>query len=205
MKKIVLFLLVATLGVGNVYSQTKKRTPVRRTQTKTVSKQNELKQDTVRGEFSRVVNVKGTAKQIFQYSKSFFATKISNYQKAVQFEDASTNKLQLRASYSFETSFRGYKFANHVEVEENFNLILECKQNKFRISIEKPLFDHRVISDDPHWAHKGDWNRDDMWFLIITMSKESPEVLANRLFTFYNSMTDDLASYIKKKIEGENF
>lgn len=205
MKKIVFFLLVATLGAGNVYSQTKKRTPVKRPQTSTVSKQNTLKQDTVRGEFSRVVNVKGTPKQIFQYSKSFFATKISNYQKAVQFEDASTNKLQLRTSYSFVTSFRGYNFPNHVEVEENFNLILDCKQNKFRISIEKPTFDYRVISDDPNWRHTGDWNRVRMWLSIITMSKESPEVLANRLFTFYNSIADDLASYIKKKIEGENF
>ena len=205
MKKIVLFLLVATLGIGNVYSQAKKRTPVKRPQTSAVSKQNALKQDTLRGEFSRVVNVKGTPKQIFQYSKSFFATKISNYQNAVQFEDASTNKIQLRTSYSFETIGRLYNFKNHVEIDHNFNLILECKQNKFRISIEKPLYDYRVISDNPNWKHIGDWQRDNPWATIYVISKESSEVLANRLFSFYNSIADDLASYIKKKIEGENF
>lgn len=204
MKKIVLFMLVATLGIGNVYSQAKKKAPVKRTQTSTVSKQNNLKQDTIRGEFSRVVNVKGTAKQIFQYSKSFFATKISNYQKAVQFEDASTNKIQLRTSYSFETTGRLYNFKNHVEIEHNFNLTLECKQNKFRISIEKPLFDYRVIHDNGS-GRKGDWQRDNPWSIIYVLSKESSEVLASRLFTFYNSIADDLASYIKKKIEEENF
>ena len=53
------------------------------------------------GEFSRVVEVKSTAKQAFQYCRSFLSSKIKDYQRAVQIEDPNTNRIQVNYQFRF--------------------------------------------------------------------------------------------------------
>ena len=53
------------------------------------------------GAFSKVVEVKVTAKQAFQYCRAFLSNKIKDYQRAVQIEDASINKIQVNYQFRF--------------------------------------------------------------------------------------------------------
>lgn len=209
MKKLFIILFLVTLSCGNLYSQAKK-SPAKKTQSSAAAKQQaqtkapEIIDWNGKGEFSRVVNVKGTPKQLFQYSKSFFSTKIRNFQRALQFEDASTYKLQLNSSYSFETPGQVLKSTvHHLEVNEDFNLTLDCKQGKFRISIENPRFDYRVVADDGH-GYRGDLNTGNEWIIILAFSKDPIQLKKNRS-AFYNNMIEELTNYIKQKIKDENF
>lgn len=154
------------------------------------------------GGFSRVVEVKANAKQAFQYSRAFLSKRISNYQKAVQFEDAEANKLQVLDKYLFlepgrvsgqdTTFYRGYEFGK---------ITIDCKDDKIRIKLESPTYDY----DTYIGRVKINNSIKDEKFTLMNALVLNREHFAKKRSNHYLALIQDLVKYIKKQVEDEDF
>lgn len=101
------------------------------------------------GEFSRVVEVKATAKQAFQYSRAFLSNKIKDYQKAVQFEDANTYRIQLNYQFRFIEEVQSLASQKtYIDAYESSKLTVDCKDNKIRIKVETPIYNYKLYGSN---------------------------------------------------------
>ena len=118
MKKVIILTILLICWVG-IYAQTK---PI---------------QFDENGEFSQIIEVNATAKQTFQFCRSFLSSKIEDYQRAVQIEDATINKIQVNYRFRFiedaESLYPNTK--SYYDAYELSKLTVDCKDNKIRIMV----------------------------------------------------------------------
>ena len=100
------------------------------------------------GEFSRVVEVKSTAKQAFQYCRSFLSSKIKDYQRAVQTEDPNTNRIQVNYQFRFieDAQPLAPSTKSYYDAYEVSKLTVDCKDNKIRIKVENPVYNYNFYA-----------------------------------------------------------
>ena len=100
------------------------------------------------GGFSRVIEVKATAKQAFQYCRTFLSNKIKEYQRAVQIEDANINKIQVNYKYHFleDAQSPSSSIKAYFDAYESSKLSVDCKDNKIRIMVESPFFKYNLYA-----------------------------------------------------------
>lgn len=100
------------------------------------------------GEFSQIIEVKATAKQAFQFCRSFLSSKIKDYQRAVQIEDATMNKIQVNYRFRFledaESLYPNTK--SYYDAYELSKLTVDCKDNKIRIMVESPTYNYKFYA-----------------------------------------------------------
>ena len=126
MKKVIILTILLICWVG-IYAQTK---PI---------------QFDENGEFSQIIEVNATAKQAFQFCRSFLSSKIEDYQRAVQIEDATINKIQVNYRFRFiedaESLYPNTK--SYYDAYELSKLTIDCKDNKIRIMVENPTYNYK--------------------------------------------------------------
>lgn len=100
------------------------------------------------GEFSRIVEVKVTAQQAFQYCRAFLSNKIKDYQRAVQIEDANTNRIQVNYQFRFMEDAQPLAPSTkaYYDASELSKLTVDCKDNKIRIKVENPTYNYNYYA-----------------------------------------------------------
>lgn len=100
------------------------------------------------GGFSRVIEVKATAIQAFQYCRTFLSNKIKDYQRAVQIEDANTNKIQINYKFEFleDAQSSSSSIKAYFDAYETAKLSVDCKDNKIRIMVESPFYNYKLYA-----------------------------------------------------------
>lgn len=100
------------------------------------------------GEFSRIVEVKATAQQAFQYCRAYLSNQIIDYQRAVQIEDANTNKIQVNFQFRFIETVQPLAPSTkaYYDAYELSKLSVDCKDNKIRIKVENPVYDYKLYA-----------------------------------------------------------
>lgn len=100
------------------------------------------------GGFSQIVEVKATAKQAFQFCRSYLSSKLKDYQRAVQIEDANINKIQVNYEFRFmedvESLYPNTK--SYYDACELSKLTVDCKDNKIRIMVESPTYNFKIYA-----------------------------------------------------------
>lgn len=100
------------------------------------------------GEFSQVIEVKATAKQAFQFCRSYLSSKIKDYQRAVQIEDATICKIQVKYQFRFledaESLYPNTK--SYYDAYELSKLTVDCKDNKIRVMVESPTYNYKFYA-----------------------------------------------------------
>lgn len=97
------------------------------------------------GGFSRIMEVRATAKQAFQFCRSYLSSKIKDYQKAVQIEDATINKIKINYNFRFvEEAVSLYpNTKSYYDAYEFSKLTVDCKDNKIRVMLESPTYNYK--------------------------------------------------------------
>lgn len=100
------------------------------------------------GEFSRIVEVKVTAQQAFQYCRTYLSKQIKEYQRAVQIEDANTNKLLVNYQFRFieDAQPLAPSTRSYYDAYELSKLSVDCKDNKIRIKVENPVYNYKFYA-----------------------------------------------------------
>lgn len=97
------------------------------------------------GGFSRIIEVKATAKQAYQYCRAYLANNIKDYQMAVQIEDANANRIQINYRFRFmEDAQPLASQRTYFDAYETSKLTVDCKDNKIRIKVENPVYDYKI-------------------------------------------------------------
>lgn len=154
-----------------------------------------------KGEFSRVVVVKASAKQAFQYSRAFLSNKIKEYQKAVQFEDAEAYKIQVNTQFFFKENAKAMPSGQPVFTGyELFKFSVDCKDNKIRVKIENPTYNYDLSVGNM----KFDSRKNQPYFLVLSGVADKQHFLDSRS-SYYRYFINSLVKYIEKQVSEEDF
>lgn len=157
------------------------------------------------GGFSKVVEVKATAKQAFQYSRAYLSKRIKDYNKAVQVEDAEANKIQVNDQIFFKEDAlplesnkpdtKYFFFGN-----EFYKMTIDCKDNKIRIKVENPTYNYNPYLDD----NKLSPYTNTQYNLILRLISDKKHFLNMRSYRF-NTIINELVKYIEDQVKEEDF
>lgn len=102
----------------------------------------------VNGEFCQVIEVKATAQQAFQYCRTYLSKQIKEYQRAVQIEDANTNKILVNFKFRFieDAQPLAPSTKSYYDAYELSKLSVDCKDNKIRIKVENPTYNYNFYA-----------------------------------------------------------
>ena len=157
------------------------------------------------GGFSKVVEVKATAKQAFQYSRAFLSKRIKEYNKAVQVEDADAGKIQVNDQMFFKEDAQPQNNdqptdKRYIALQEHYKITIDCKDNKIRVKVENPTYsitsylnDHRLLSL-PNEKYK-----------YATLGMADKEHFFKQRSFSYSRMIDNLVKYIEEQVKEEDF
>ena len=157
------------------------------------------------GGFSKVVEVKATAKQAFQYSRAFLSKRIKEYNKAVQVEDTDAGKIQVNDQmFILENSKPGDSDKEtdkrHVAGYELYKMTIDCKDSKIRVKVEDPTYNLTSYFNDNRLNYYP--NVKYRYISIYIADKE--HFLKMRSFK-YSDMIDKLVKYIEEQVKEEDF
>ena len=153
------------------------------------------------GGFSRVVEVKATAKQAFQYTREFFSNKIKDYQKAVQIEDAEINKIQVNNQFWFEESAKPVRGTSCKYIGfELYKITIDCKDSKIRAKVEKPTYNYDLYAGNMKFD-----TRKSQPYILVCNFVANKENFLNKRAAYYISFINDLVKYIEKQVSEEDF
>lgn len=157
------------------------------------------------GGFSKVVEVKATAKQAFQYSRAFLSKRIKDYNKAVQVEDADAGKIQVNDQMFFMEDSKPLKFdqatdKRHIAGYELYKITIDCKDTKIRIKIENPTYNITSYLNDVKLNYYPNTKYKYIGIDILDME----HFLKMRSFRF-SDMIDKLVKYIDEQVKEEDF
>ena len=97
------------------------------------------------GGFSKVVEVKATAKQSFQYSRAFLSKRIKDYNKAVQVEDADAGKIQVNDQMFFMEDSKPLKSdqatdKRHIAGYELYKITIDCYEEVLKGAFRQCIY-----------------------------------------------------------------
>ena len=100
------------------------------------------------GEFIRVIEVKATAQQAFQYCRAYLSNQLKEYQRAVQIEDANAKKIQVNFQFRFIEDVQPLAPSTkaYYDAYELSKLSVDCKDNKIRIKVESPAYNYSLYA-----------------------------------------------------------
>ncbi len=117
------------------------------------------------GGFSRVIETNANAKQIFQYCRAFLFNNIKNYKEAVLIEDSNANRIKINYCFRFLEDAQPLASQKaYIDAYELSKLTVDCKDNKFRVMVEDPVFNYKLYganmlidsrTDAEYWLIKG--------------------------------------------------
>lgn len=154
------------------------------------------------GCFSRVIEVKASAKQAFQYSRAFLSSFIKDYQRSVQIEDANVNKIQVNYQFRFmeNTKPLSPSVTSYFDAVETGKFTVDCKDNKIRVKLENPTYVYDLIAG----SMKLDSHKFGEYWMVSGMVQDKKHFQDMRSNEYLRVILH-LMLYINKQVEDEDF
>lgn len=155
------------------------------------------------GSETAVVQTKATAKQIYRYSRYFFAMLCRDYaQNVIQVDDPDNNAIQIRYVRGVSGTDR---MGNEVSGDEFAPIRIEGKEGKFRITVDMPTFDYTSIASRSSIAGGANLGKqEEISFQLFSGWVNTANFIKERQEE-YDQMASALKNYIEYYVSIENF